>query len=45
MLIPFGPALSFVAYVLRHDTTRWRSIIGPTGLLVSVAAAMAFFGL
>ncbi|MEU2267056.1 hypothetical protein ABZ568_11620 [Streptomyces olindensis] len=45
MLIPFGLALSFVAYVVRHDTTRWRSIIGPTGLLVLVTATMAFFGL
>ncbi|MXM67991.1 hypothetical protein GR925_32300 [Streptomyces sp. HUCO-GS316] len=45
MLIPFGLALSFVAYVLRHDATRWRSIIGPTGVLVLVTAAMALFGL
>jgi hypothetical protein len=45
MLIPFGLALSFVAYVLRYDATRWRSIIGPTGLLVLVTAAVAFVGL
>ncbi|MFE1288847.1 hypothetical protein [Streptomyces sp. NPDC058751] len=44
-LIPFGLALSFVAYVLRHDTARWRSIIGPTGLLVLLTATTAFFGL
>ncbi|WP_171110563.1 MULTISPECIES: hypothetical protein [unclassified Streptomyces] len=45
MLIPFGLALSFVAYVLRYDPARWRSIIGPTGLLVLVTAAVAFIGL
>ncbi|CAM5514483.1 hypothetical protein [Streptomyces chartreusis] len=45
MLIPFGLALSFVAYVLRHDAARWRSIIGPTGLLVLLTAVIAFFGL
>ncbi|GLW47496.1 hypothetical protein Stsp02_31580 [Streptomyces sp. NBRC 14336] len=45
MLIPFGLALSFVAYVLRYQTARWRSIVGPTGILVLVTAAMAFFGL
>lgn len=45
MLIPFGLALSFVAYVLRYDPARWRSIIGPTGLLVLVTAAVAFVGL
>ncbi|GAA3245555.1 hypothetical protein GCM10010469_00730 [Streptomyces labedae] len=45
MLIPFGLALSFVAYVLRYDTARWRSIIGPTGLLVLITAAVAFVGL
>jgi hypothetical protein len=45
MLIPFGLALSFVAYVLRYDAARWRSIIGPTGLLVLVTAAVAFVGL
>ncbi|MCX4480947.1 hypothetical protein OOK44_31685 [Streptomyces cellulosae] len=45
MLIPFGLALSFVAYVLRYDTARWHSIIGPTGLLVLVTAAVAFVGL
>lgn len=42
MLIPFGLALSFVAYVLRYDAARWRSILGPTGLLVLVTAAVAF---
>jgi hypothetical protein len=45
MLIPFGLALSFVAYVLRYDPARWRSIIGPTGLLALVTAAVAFIGL
>ncbi|NBM15462.1 hypothetical protein [Streptomyces sp. GC420] len=45
MLIPFGLALSFVAYVLRYDAARWRSITGPTGLLVLVTAAVAFVGL
>ncbi|MEV4862506.1 hypothetical protein [Streptomyces ossamyceticus] len=45
MLIPFGPALSFVAYVLRYDAASWRSIIGPTGLLVLVTAAIVFVGL
>ncbi|MFD5947405.1 hypothetical protein ACFWAZ_09030 [Streptomyces collinus] len=45
MLIPFGLALSFVAYVLCHDSMRWRSIVGPTGLLVLVTAAIAFLGL
>ncbi|MFF4587222.1 hypothetical protein [Streptomyces sp. NPDC001388] len=45
MLIPFGLALSFVAYVLRYDAARRRSIIGPTGLLVLVTAAVAFVGL
>ncbi|WP_206187968.1 hypothetical protein, partial [Streptomyces neyagawaensis] len=45
MLIPFGLALSFVAYVLRYDAARWRSIVGPTGLLVLVTAAVAFVGL
>ncbi|MFD8231642.1 hypothetical protein ACFV20_07060 [Streptomyces sp. NPDC059696] len=45
MLIPFGLALSFVAYVLRYQTARWRSIVGPTGILVLVTAGMAFFGL
>ncbi|MEU0042739.1 hypothetical protein [Streptomyces werraensis] len=45
MLIPFGLALSFVAYVLRHQPARWRSIIGPAGVLVLVIAAIAFVGL
>ncbi|GGQ97122.1 hypothetical protein [Streptomyces pilosus] len=45
MLIPFGLALSFVAYVLRYDAARWRSIVGPTGLIVLVTAAVAFVGL
>jgi hypothetical protein len=45
MLIPFGLALSFVAYVLRYDAARWRSIIGPTGLVVLATAAVAFVGL
>ena len=41
----FGLALSFVAYVLRYDAARWRSIVGPTGLMVLVTAAVAFVGL
>lgn len=45
MLIPFGLALSFVAYVLRHEPERRRSIIGPAGVLVLVTAALAFVGL
>ncbi|MEV0173178.1 hypothetical protein AB0I00_18925 [Streptomyces sp. NPDC050803] len=45
MLIPFGLALSFVAYVLRHQPARWRSIAGPAGILVAVTAAVAFVGL
>ncbi|MEU0170323.1 hypothetical protein ABZ214_33560 [Streptomyces iakyrus] len=45
MLIPFGLALSFVAYVLRYQTDRWRSIIGPTGIVVLITAAVAFVGL
>ncbi|KUL46991.1 hypothetical protein ADL12_00675 [Streptomyces regalis] len=45
MLIPFGLTLSFVAYVLRHEPARRRSIIGPTGALVLVTAVLAFVGL
>ncbi|MEU2266679.1 hypothetical protein ABZ568_09620 [Streptomyces olindensis] len=45
MLIPFGLALSFVAYVLGHQPTRCRSIAGPAGILMAVTAAVAFFGL
>ncbi|MFI2433289.1 hypothetical protein [Streptomyces sp. NPDC018693] len=45
MLIPFGLTLSFIAYVLRHEPARWRSIVGPTGVLVVVTAALAFVGL
>ncbi|MEV8018097.1 hypothetical protein AB0O76_17530 [Streptomyces sp. NPDC086554] len=45
MLIPFGLTLSFIAYVLRHEPARWRSIIGPAGVLVLVTAALAFVGL
>ncbi|MFF5155993.1 hypothetical protein ACFY3N_07010 [Streptomyces sp. NPDC000348] len=45
MLIPFGLALSFIAYVLRHQPTRWRNILGPAGVLVAVTAAVAFVGL
>ncbi|RZB14307.1 hypothetical protein StrepF001_38735 [Streptomyces sp. F001] len=45
MLIPFGLALSFVAYVLRHEPARWRSIAGPAGALVLITAALAFVGL
>jgi hypothetical protein len=45
MLIPFGLALSFVSYVLRHQPARWRSILGPAGVLVAVTAAVAFVGL
>lgn len=45
MLIPFGLALSFVAYVLRHEPARWRSIMGPAGILVLLTAALAFVGL
>ncbi|WP_196218136.1 hypothetical protein [Streptomyces blattellae] len=45
MLILFGLALSFVAYVLRHQPTRWRGILCPAGILVSVTAAVAFVGL
>ncbi|MFF4576362.1 hypothetical protein [Streptomyces sp. NPDC001410] len=45
MLIPFGLTLSFMAYVLRHEPARWRSIIGPAGVLVLVTAALAFVGL
>lgn len=45
MLIPFGLALSFVAYVLRHEPARWRSIMGPAGILVLLTAALAFAGL
>ncbi|MFJ9011678.1 hypothetical protein [Streptomyces canus] len=45
MLIPFGLTLSFVAYVLRHEPARRRSIIGPTGVLVLVTAVLAFVGL
>lgn len=45
MLIPFGLALSFVSYVLRHRPDRWRSILGPAGILVAVTAAVAFVGL
>ncbi|MDQ0605026.1 hypothetical protein QF037_009371 [Streptomyces canus] len=39
MLIPFGQALSFIAYVLRYQPARWRSIVGPAGVLVLVTAA------
>jgi hypothetical protein len=45
MLIPFGLALSFIAYVLRYQPARWRSIVGPAGVLVLVTAALAFVGL
>lgn len=45
MLIPFGLALSFVSYVLRHRPDRWRGILGPAGILVAVTAAVAFVGL
>ncbi|AZQ39093.1 hypothetical protein EJ357_41370 [Streptomyces cyaneochromogenes] len=45
MLIPFGLALSFASYVLRHQPARWRSILGPAGILVAVTAALAFVGL
>ncbi|MFF7642975.1 hypothetical protein [Streptomyces canus] len=45
MLIPFGLTLSFIAYVLRHEPVRWRSIVGPTGVLVLITAALAFVGL
>lgn len=45
MLIPFGLALSFAAYVLRHEPARWRSIMGPAGFLVLLTAALAFVGL
>jgi hypothetical protein len=45
MLIPFGLTLSFIAYVVRHEPARWRSIIGPAGVLVLVTAALAFVGL
>ncbi|MED7827386.1 hypothetical protein [Streptomyces chiangmaiensis] len=45
MLIPFGLTLSFIAYVLRHEPARWRSIIGPAGVLVLVTAVLAFIGL
>ncbi|WP_405638863.1 hypothetical protein [Streptomyces sp. NBC_00019] len=45
MLIPFGLVLSFVAYVLRHQPSRWRSIAGPAGILMAVTAAVAFVGL
>ncbi|PWI16895.1 hypothetical protein DI272_24050 [Streptomyces sp. Act143] len=45
MLIPFGLALSFVAYVLRHQPARWRGIAGPAGIVVAVTAAVAFVGL
>ncbi|TQE26140.1 hypothetical protein [Streptomyces ipomoeae] len=45
MLLPFGLALSFVAYVLRHQPTRWRGILGPAGILVAVTAVVAFLGL
>jgi hypothetical protein len=45
MLIPFGLTLSFIAYVLRHEPERWRSIVGPAGVLVLITAAVAFVGL
>ncbi|MFF4550767.1 hypothetical protein [Streptomyces sp. NPDC001435] len=45
MLIPFGLTLSFIAYVVRHEPARWRSILGPAGVLVLVTAALAFVGL
>lgn len=45
MLIPFGLVLSFVAYVLRHEPARRRSIVGPVGVLVLITAALAFVGL
>ncbi|GAA3816611.1 hypothetical protein ACFS5L_06235 [Streptomyces phyllanthi] len=45
MLIPFGLVLSFVAYVLRHQPSRWRSVAGPAGILMAVTAAVAFVGL
>ncbi|MGK5692889.1 hypothetical protein ACSNOJ_08210 [Streptomyces sp. URMC 128] len=45
MLVPFGLALSFIAYVLRYQSARWRSIVGPAGVLVLVTAALAFVGL
>ncbi|MEU8570736.1 hypothetical protein AB0C51_20715 [Streptomyces pathocidini] len=45
MLILFGLALSFVSYVLRHRPDRWRSILGPAGILVAVTAAVAFVAL
>ncbi|MEU0681302.1 MULTISPECIES: hypothetical protein [Streptomyces] len=45
MLIPFGLTLSFVAYVLRYQMDRWRSIVGPTGILVLITAGVAFVGL
>ncbi|WP_189939899.1 hypothetical protein [Streptomyces aurantiogriseus] len=45
MLIPFGLALSWVAYVLRHEPARWRSIVGPAGVLVLITAALALVGL
>ncbi|MDX3458717.1 hypothetical protein PV396_43500 [Streptomyces sp. ME02-8801-2C] len=45
MLIPLGLTLSFIAYVLRHEPARWRSIVGPAGVLVVVTAALAFVGL
>ncbi|MFI7413606.1 hypothetical protein ACIBU0_33595 [Streptomyces sp. NPDC049627] len=45
MLIPFGLTLSFIAYVLRHEPARWRSIVGPAGVLVVITAALAFVGL
>ncbi|MEU3550857.1 hypothetical protein [Streptomyces longwoodensis] len=45
MLIPVGLTLSFIAYVLRHEPARWRRILGPTGAVVLVTAALAFIGL
>ncbi|MGW2547372.1 hypothetical protein ACWC5I_42475, partial [Kitasatospora sp. NPDC001574] len=44
-LIPAGLVVSFVAYVLRYDAARWRSVIRLTGAAVAITAAVAFFGL
>ncbi|MFD5918070.1 hypothetical protein ACFVYP_13390 [Kitasatospora sp. NPDC058201] len=44
-LIPAGLVVSFIAYVLRHDAARWRSIIRLTGAAVAITAAVAFLGL
>ncbi|MFH9612911.1 hypothetical protein ACH4MM_03925 [Streptomyces pratensis] len=45
MLVPFGIALSFVAYVLKDVESSWRRIFSPAGLAVLLVVAVSFMGL